>query len=125
MSLRSESMRYATDSGMQYFKYIMKRKDLPMDETMLTTFAKTIVDFYYACKDPDYKKHAYNIIGYMYSKVQYSKYIEKLKHPHIGLHPGSLPTNENDKEADAPKRQETSLIENNESSRLQALIKQL
>jgi hypothetical protein len=38
----------------------------------------------------DAKKAAYNIIGYMYSKARLSRFLEGLKHPLIGMHPGAL-----------------------------------
>jgi hypothetical protein len=92
-TLRSESIAFLTDSIFQYFKYLMKRKDIQIDldgEPIITVFAKQVVNFYYATTDPAAKKKAYTIIGYMYSKQSLSRFLDTLKHPLIGMHPGSL-----------------------------------
>lgn len=42
-NLRSESITFLTDSIFQYFKYLMKRKDIQIDldgEPIITVFAK-------------------------------------------------------------------------------------
>ena len=92
-TLRSESIAFLTDSIFMYFKYLMKRKDIQIDldgEPIITVFAKQVVGFYYATTDPAAKKKAYNLIGYMYSKQNLSRFLDSVKHPLIGIHPGSL-----------------------------------
>lgn len=94
-TLREQSVNFLTDSILVYFKYMMKRKDIHGNsnadtEAMLIVFATHIVKFYYSTNDQEAKKKAYNVIGYMYSKQSLSKYLDNLKHPLIGLHPGNL-----------------------------------
>lgn len=96
-TLRSESIVFLIDSIFMYFKYLMKRKDIEIDldgEPIITVFAKQVVNFYYASHDQAAKKKAYNIIGYMYSKHNLSRFLETLKHPFLGAHPNSLQSQE-------------------------------
>ena len=128
-TLRSESISFLTDSIFQYFKYLMKRKDIQIDldgEPIITVFAKQVVNFYYATTDPVAKKKAYVIIGYMYSKQSLSRFLDSLKHPLIGLHPGSLQAQETMKDKkDLPMVLETMNFENSESSKLSQMLTSL
>ena len=56
VSLRSESVLYLTESIFNYFRYLLKRKDIPIDtdaEPIVAVFAKTAVKFYYATSDSE------------------------------------------------------------------------
>lgn len=69
------------------------------------------------------KKKAYNIIGYMYSKQNLSRFLENLKHPLIGLHPGAMKTQETQGDRkDSPMILETINFENSESSKLSSML---
>jgi hypothetical protein len=60
-------------------------------EPIITVFAKQAINFYYTfSNNADAKKAAYNIIGYMYTKPRLSRFLEGLKHPLMGTHPGAL-----------------------------------
>lgn len=91
---RSESVIFATESIFPYFKYMMKRKDIQIDldgEPIITVFAKQAVNFFYTFQhNLEAKNAAYNILGYMYSKPRLSRFLDGLKHPLIGMHPGTL-----------------------------------
>lgn len=139
-TLRHESVAFLTDSIFNYFKYLMKRKDIAIDaegEPIIQVFTKQVVIFYYAVGTSDHaaKKKAYNIIGYMYNKPGLSKYLDKLKHPLLGQPPGggiSLHTQEtqgnaggNTARATKPDKEgvlETLNFENSESSKMTQLM---
>ena len=139
-TLRHESVSFLTDSIFNYFKYLMKRKDISIDaegEPIIQVFTKQVVIFYYAAGvDHAAKKKAYNIIGYMYNKPGLSKYLDKLKHPLLGQPPGgilSLHTHETQGNAGGNTARatkadkeggvlETINFENSESSKLSQLM---
>jgi hypothetical protein len=96
-TLRSESVIFLTDAIFIFFKHLMKRTDIGIDqdgEPIITVFSKQLVIFYYACVDNVAKKKAYKLLGYMYGKPHLSRFLDNLKHPLIGLHPGSMNTQE-------------------------------
>jgi|LauGreDrversion4_2_1035121.scaffolds.fasta_scaffold1475141_2 hypothetical protein len=96
-TLRSESVIFLTDSVFLFFKHLMKRTDIGIDqdgEPIITVFTKQLVIFYYASLDAVAKKKAYKLMSYMYGKPHLSRFLDGLKHPLIGLHPGQLNTQE-------------------------------
>ena len=133
-TLREESLTFLTDTIFVYFKYLMKRKDIQIDldgEPIITVFIKQVVVFYYPTQDHAAKQKAYNIIGYMYSKSNLSRFLDNLKHPMIGMHPGSIRQQDTQNELNT-KRQDsgqmildTINIENSESSKLSQMLLQL
>jgi len=93
VTLRNESILFLTESILPFFKYMIKRKDIYIEEEkeyIIAEFTACIVDFYYIYQDADAKKTAYNIMGYIYTRPNLSKYLDNLKHPLIGLHPGNI-----------------------------------
>lgn len=93
VSLREESVKFLIDSILPFFKYMIKRKDVYIEEEkeyIVAEFSACTVDFYYLTQDVEAKKVAYNILGYIYTRHNLSKYLDNLKHPLIGLHPGNV-----------------------------------
>jgi hypothetical protein len=70
------------------------------------------------------KKTTYNILGYIYTKHNLSKYLEGLKHPLIGLHPGNIEENPEglENKNDELKRQETFNYEASDSNRMNKML---
>jgi len=129
-TLRSESVAFLTDAIFVFFKHLMKRTDIGIDqdgEPIITVFSKQLVIFYYACADNVAKKKAYKLLGYMYGKPHLSKFLDNLKHPLIGLHPGSMNTQESTAKKASEKQEvlETGPIEHSESSQLSQLVSQV
>ncbi len=86
---------------------------------------KQAVNFYYATLDIAAKKLTYNILGYIYTKQNLSKYLEDLKHPLIGLHPGNVEDNPPEElvaKEDDIKRQETFNYDASSSNRLNKIL---
>lgn len=131
-TLRDESLAFLTDTIFMYFKYLMKRKDIQIDldgEPIITVFTKQVVVFYYQTQDHSAKKKAYNIIGYMYSKANLSRFLDNLKHPMIGMHPGAIKEQETQmekkKKSESTQVLDTINLENSESSKLSSMLLQM
>ena len=93
VTLRNESILFLVESILPFFKYMIKRKDIYIEEEkehIIAEFTACTVDFYYITKDAEAKRVAYNILGYIYTRPNLSKFLDGLKHPLIGLHPGNI-----------------------------------
>ena len=72
---------------------MIKRKDVYIEddkEYIVAEFSACTVDFYYLTQDQEAKRTTYNILGYIYTRHNLAKYLDNLKHPLIGLHPGNV-----------------------------------
>jgi hypothetical protein len=79
VSLRDESVKFLIDSILPFFKYMIKRKDVYIDEErehIIAEFTACTVDFFYLTKDASAKKTTYNILGYIYTRQNLSKYLK-------------------------------------------------
>jgi hypothetical protein len=126
ITLRSESVRFLVESILPFFKYLLKRKDIYIEEDkehVVAEFTAQAVAFYYQSSDLAAKKVTYNILGYIYTKHNLSKYLDNLKHPLIGLHPGNIEDNEELKQAEAAGQAlETYNYDTSNSNKLNKLL---
>jgi hypothetical protein len=132
VTLRSEGVAFVIDSILPFFKYLLKRKDIYIEEDkehLVAGLTAQAVKFYYQTLDTAAKKTTYNILGYIYTKHNLAKYLDNLKHPLIGLHPGNVEDNPPEDlkgiEEGGIKRSETFNYDASESNRMNKALQQI
>jgi hypothetical protein len=104
---------------------MIKRKDIYIEEEkeyIIAEFTACTVDFYYITKDPEAKRTAYNILGYIYTRPNLAKYLESLKHPLIGLHPGNIQPDDGAGIEEGKEQLETFNYDKSDSSKISKVI---